>query len=309
MSARRILAILALLSFPASSLRGEEMVVAVIKSKDIAPYNLAIKGFEERLKQQGLSPWLVPFDLEKSGTSPGALLEEVRRKKPDLLFTLGTKATEAVAASIHDLPVVYSILLNPGPGITASRNVTGAMMDIPFKAQFEVLQSILPGARTVGFLFNPAETNAVIEEADRAARSMGLKVVALPVRAESDIPERLRELQGKADVLWMIADSTVYTPRSTEFILQESMKREIPFVGLSARYVKAGALFAISWDYADMGVQAAELAYRLLSGASPAAVAPVTPRKLPLEINLRSARALGIKIPRRILDQAEQVYE
>lgn len=113
MVARSLVAALVTALCLAAPLRGEEMVIAVIKSRDLAPYNLAVRGFEEYLKQKGLSPWLVTFDLEKSGTSPESLVEEVRRKKPNLVFTLGTKATEA-AASIGDVPVVYGILLNPG---------------------------------------------------------------------------------------------------------------------------------------------------------------------------------------------------
>lgn len=182
-------------------------------------------------------------------------------------------------------------------------------MDIPFEVQFEILRSIVPGARRIGMLYDPAETAAVIMEAEAAARKAGLVLVALPVRSERDVPGQLRELRGKADVLWMIADSTVYTAKSTEFILKETLRREIPFVGLSARYVKAGALFAISWDYHDMGVQAGEVALRVLGGTPPAEIPAVIPRKLPLEINLRSAKALGIIIPRTVLDRAEQVYE
>ncbi len=309
MSAKRLWAALALILLAALPLRAEEMVVAVIKSRDIAPYNLAVKGFEEHLKRNGMNPWLVPFVLDAGGTNPESLVEEVRRKKPALILTLGTKATEAAAASIDDLPIVYGILLNPGPMITRSRNVTGVLMDIPFDAQFEVLRSIIPGARVIGFLYSDPETAAVVMDAEAAALRLGLKVLALPVRSERDIPDQLRKLKGKADVLWMIADGTVYTPRSTEFILQETLKRQIPFVGLSARYVKAGALFAISWDYADMGVQAAELAHRVLTGTPPSEIPAATPRRLPLEVNLRSAKTLGIKVPRRIIDQAEEVYE
>lgn len=221
MSAEQLWAVLVLILLTVQPLRAEEMVVAVIKSRDIAPYNQAVKGFEEHLKRNGMNPWLVPFVLDAGGASPESLVEEVRRKKPALILTLGTKATEAAAASIDDLPIVYGILLNPGPAITKSRNVTGVLMDIPFDAQFEVLRSIIPGARVIGFLYSDPETAAVVADAEAAALRLGLKILALPVRSERDIPDQLRKLKGKADVLWMIADGTVYTPRSTEFILQE----------------------------------------------------------------------------------------
>jgi putative ABC transport system substrate-binding protein len=293
----------------ASPAPGGELIIAVIKSRDIAPYNQAIRGFDDFLKARGLDPWLVPFDLERSGTTPEALLEEVRRKKPALIFTLGTRATEAAATQILDLPVVYGVLLNPGPAISRNRNVTGAMMDIPFETQFAILKSMLPAARSVAILHNPAETAAVVEEADRAAKGMGLRVVPLPVRGERELPGQVKDLRQKADILWMIADSTVYTPTSTEYLLQEMMKQGVPFVGLSGRYVKAGALFAISWDYNDMGAQAGEMAHRILGGVPPWEVPPVRPRTLPLEINLRSARSLGVRIPRAILDEAAQIHE
>jgi putative ABC transport system substrate-binding protein len=111
------------------------------------------------------------------------------------------------------------------------------------------------------------------------------------------------------DVLWMVADSTVYTPRSTEFILQYTLGHQIPFVGLSAKYVKAGALFAVSWDYTDLGEQAGELAHQILAGKTPAELAVATPRKLPLVLNMKSARSLGVKIPRKVIEGASEVYE
>lgn len=285
-------------------------IIAVIKSKDIAPYNQAMEGFEEYLKGKGVNPWIVPYDIEGDDRKAAQIIDEVRQKRPDLILTLGTAATEAAAARINDIPIVFSVVLNPSVNNILRRgNITGVSMDIPFLTQFEVLKSAVPGIKRIGMLYNPAETGYVVDSARAAAERIGITLIAVSVASEKEVPSKLEEISRKIDVLYMIADSSVYTPKSTEFILVYTLKRGIPFIGLSEKYVKAGALLALSWDYNDLGMQAGELGYRIIQGARPDELSVAYPRDVPLILNLRTARNIGIKIPSMIIKKAEKVYE
>jgi len=284
-------------------------IIAVIKSKNIAPYNQAIEGFEDYLKGKGLNPWLVPYDIEGDDKKAVQIIDEVRQKKPDLILTLGTAATEAAAARIKNIPIIFSVVLNPANNLRQRENVTGVAMDIPPLSQFEVLRSILPGTKRIGVLYNPVETGQVVENARDAAERLGMTLIAVSVVSEKEVPQKFEELSRKIDVFYMIADSTVYTPKSTEFILMHTLKRGIPFIGLSEKYVRAGALLALSWDYNDLGTQAGELAYKIIQNARPDELSIAYPRNIPLILNLRTARNIGIKIPPTIIRKAEKVYE
>ncbi|MBI4689339.1 MAG: ABC transporter substrate-binding protein [Nitrospirae bacterium] len=306
---KSIYLILLFLLFAGYASGANRTIIVVIKSKNIAPYNQAIEGFEEYLKGKGINPWLVPYDIEGDDRKAVEIIDEVRQKKPDLILTLGTTATEAAAARIRNIPIVFTVVLNPAGNLRSHENMTGVAMDIPPIAQFEVVKSILPGAKRIGVLYNPVETGQVVENARDAAVRVGMTLIAVSVASGKEVPQKLEELSKKVDLLYMIADSTVYTPKSTEFILIHSLKNGIPFIGLSEKYVKAGALLALSWDYNDLGTQAGELAYKIIQNARPDELSIAYPRNIPLILNLRTARNIGIKIPSTIIRKAEKVYE
>ena len=68
------------------------------------------------------------------------------------------------------------------------------------------------------------------------------------------------------DILWAVSDRTVFNPQARQYILLNTLRNKVPFMGLSASYVKAGALFALSLDYEDIGYQTGELASRIIAG-------------------------------------------
>jgi putative ABC transport system substrate-binding protein len=305
---RIFLTLTLLLLLSGYSIAANKTIIAVIKSKDITPYNQAIKGFEEYLQEKGINPWLVPYDLEGDDKKAAQIIDEVKQKKPDLILTLGTAATEAAAARIKNIPIVFSVVLNPASNLRHGENITGAAMDIPPITQFEVLRSVVPATKRIGVLYT-METGQVMENARNAAERLGMTFIAVSVGSEKEVPQKLKELSKGIDVFYMLADSTVFTPKSTEFILMYTLKHGIPFMGLSQRYVKAGALLALSWDYNDMGRQAGELAYKIIHGARPGELSITYPRKISLILNLRTAKNIGIKIPPSVVKKAEEVYE
>ena len=82
------------------------------------------------------------------------------------------------------------------------------------------------------------------------------------------------------DALWSVADSTVFSPGSTKFILLHTLRNKIPFIGLSPAFVKAGALMALAADYQEVGTQCGELAVRVLSGYQPSSLPITMPEKI-----------------------------
>lgn len=82
------------------------------------------------------------------------------------------------------------------------------------------------------------------------------------------------------------------------------MRRRIPVFGLSAVHVQAGALAALSCDYADVGRQAGELAVRVLGGSPAESLAPTMPRRLGLALNLRTAEHIGLEVDRALVAEA-----
>jgi putative ABC transport system substrate-binding protein len=180
---------------------------------------------------------------------------------------------------------------------SSGNNLTGASLDIPIRAQFEALRSVLPSVRKVGVLYNPQETESVVQQARETAREMGLELVAVAVDSEEKVPEALGALGKSVDALWSVADSTIFSSGSMQFILLHTLRNKIPFMGLSPSFVKAGALLALDADYQEVGAQCGALAVKILAGEAPTALPVATPQKATLHVNLKTAEVIGLKIP------------
>lgn len=290
-----------------------KQTIAVIKSSNITPYNTALKGFEKELKDKGIDVSLVKYDIEASKEECLRVIEEVKAKRPRLVLTIGSLSTRIACQEIKDIPVVFSMVLNPvASGFVKSmessgNNLTGVSLDIPIRHQFENLKSVVPRIKKIGVLYNPKNTAIVVRKAQRVAEELGLQLIAKPVNSEKDVPEALKELCRRIDALWSVADSTVFSPQSVRFIILHTLRNKIPFMGLSPSFVKAGALLALSWDYEDIGRQSGEIAAEVLAGKKPAELPIATPRKTFLFLNLRVAEQIGIKIPPDVINRAKEV--
>lgn len=289
--------------------------IAVIKTRDAEPYETALKSLRRTLKERGvetvLEEHLLPEDSQPplSRFEPGYFsgrderLAEIRKRSPQLIVTLGSAATERVAKAIKDTPVLFCMALNPlASGFIRSmnssgNNLAGSSLDIPPQVQFEAMRSIVPQAKKIGVIYNPQETESVVQQARKAARDMGLELVAAPVASADKVPDALRALDKSVDILWSVADGTTFSSASMEFLFLHTLRSKLPFMGLSPAFVKAGALLALAVDYQEVGAQCGALAARILAGESPSSLPVTTPQKVILYVNLKTAETLGLKIP------------
>ena len=289
--------------------QGSEVDIAVVFSRDAAPYRQALKGFEEVLQASGRQYRLHQLYLD-GGLPNDRLIERIRSRAPELILTIGSSATGVVSDAINDIPIVFS-LVQPSAGTATLRgeagghqNLTGSSMEIPLEVQFREVREILPEAKRVGVLYDPEVTGKVVEAAIAPAAAMGMDLVPMSVRSEGDLLGHAASLSG-VDALWSVADSTVFSPQGLNQILLSTLRHRVPFVGLSPSFVKAGALLAISVDYADVGRQSGEIAGRILAGEKPSTIPVTAPRKVSLSVNLNTARQIDVAIGDSIRQKAQ----
>jgi len=282
--------------------------VTVLVSHDAAPYRDALKGFQQALTQRGMEAILDVVALQRDANKVAPALQKAKRDGATLVFTMGLVATQAALAENPDLPVVAGLVLSAN-SLKKGTNATGVVLEMPMEVQFEWMQRLLPTHKTVGVLYNPAENRQRVEEAGRAARGKGLQLIPYEVDTPQSLPIVLDTVAKQADVLWGIADSLVVSPETAKTLLLFSFRNRIPFIGLSSAWVKAGALFALDWDYEDVGAQCGELAARVLKGARAGSIAPGTPRRVTYAVNLKTAREMRVVLSESVINGAAQVYE
>ncbi len=119
----------------------------------------------------------------------------------------------------------------------------------------------------------------------------------------------LQNLLPQLDALWAVDGSVSYNAAAVRELLLYSFRNRVPLIGLSAQWVKAGALYALDWDYPDLGRQAAELADTILrEGAAPKSLPPVFPRLIRPVLNAKTLEHMKLQITERWLAEIAEVF-
>ena len=278
--------------------------IAIIKSRDLGPYNLAVEGFKEILQNGDFNPDYSSYNLKEEADGAAA---KILKRKPVLVLAVGSEASVFCRDNLTGIPAVFSMVLSP-PADFEESAMTGVVIRIPAVEQFKQLIDVVGGLETVGILYD-ADTGADrINEVTAAARAAGLKLIVRPVKTTADIPKALRKVLSEADALWAEASPGIYSSRTAREIILTTIKKKVPFMAFSAGYVRAGALMAMECDYRDIGKQSGEIAARLLRGETPGKIPVVSPRKTSLVINRRTAETIGLKVSSAVYENASQVF-
>jgi len=281
--------------------------IAVVVSSGDEPFRQAVAGFQDHLARQGVKQQLNVVTLGEAGETDGAQLQRILSEGPKIVLAVGTAATDLTLRKITGAPVVACLVLRT-ERIEHAGNAAGVSLEFPLETQFAWLQRILPQARTVGVLYNPAENQRRIDAAVQTAKRFGLRIEAEPVSSPKDVPAALNSLAKRADVLWCIPDAVTLSAVISKNILLFSFRNSIPVIGPSPAWVKAGALYSLDWDYADLGVQCGEMAVKILAGASPASVGVASPRRVQYTLNLATARQMKLDLPDALVKGARQTF-
>jgi putative ABC transport system substrate-binding protein len=218
-------------------------------------------------------------------------------------------STVPVVFTIGGDPVRFGLVKTvnrPGghvTGVLFNQNVLGAK-------RVELLRQIAPSISRIALLMNPNNPNINIERADAesGAKKLGLETVALNARnaAEMDTAFELL-LDAKADALITATDPIPLDRR--EQIASFALRHKLPAVSFVRQFAAAGGLLSygpsISWMYR----QAGEYVGQILKGSNPAEMPVLQPTQFELVVNLKTAHALGLQVPDKLLALADEVIE
>lgn len=245
------------------------------------------------------------------------LAAELVGLKVDLILTRGTPAALAAKhATGGATPVVITGVGDPiGQGIVASLarpggNITGLSATVTeiYPKRVELLSEIVPKATRIAVLFNmsnPAIPRQWLE-VENAARALGLQAQLLDVRRAEDLrPAFDTATRQRADAL--VVGLETLTLANAPLIVELAAKHRLPAMYASTEFV--GGLASYGVNYPDHYRRAATFVDKIFKGAKPADLPVEQPTKLELAINLKTARALGLKIPQTVLLQVDNMIE
>lgn len=280
-------------SWPTFAQAAPPIEIAILNSSDIAAYQEAIAGF----KATGPSGALyTQYDLQGDLELGKKLARKIRASDTSLVLAVGLKAALAAKLEIVDTPVLYMMILDPLKHQLIAPNMTGTMLEVTTDRQLKLIRTFLPSIRRIGVLYDPKKSESKVKEAAQQAAAAGVTLRAFPVDSEKDVPSQLRSLLSDSEALWLLADSTVLTNESVNFLIQSALAQHIPVIGFSPEFVRLGGLLGISVSYEEVGRETGALAKRILDGIRINPLRPVPIERLKITVNLKTARFLGLSL-------------
>ncbi len=250
---------------------------------------------------------------------PG-LAEELVRLKVDVIAASPTPAALAAKNATRTIPIVGMSLTEPvGVGLVASLarpggNVTGVAYGFDtdiFGKQLELLKEVIPKVRRVAVLSNPGNSPAqplIMSSVEGAARSLGLQLQLLEARGPGEFDGAFAVMaKERAGALLVTGDPMFFLHRAR--LAGLAVKHRLPSMSTQGQWVEAGGLMSYGPSFPDLYRRAATYVDKIFKGAKPADLPIEQPTKFELVINLKTAHALGLTIPRSLLQRADQVIE
>ena len=291
---RPLLAVLGLLLAGLAAAAEPPYRIELLLSERNGPYQAlaqALRAELPRLSDQ-------PHHLEQS------LVEAPDRAAiadADLVVTIGSRASQLIHALPTQGQVLHVLVPSTAPGFQSVRNQatthhSAIYIDQPWQRQLNLIRLALPGMERIGILLGTTsrELRADLEQAIAGQEwqpQMGL------VPEGGNYLGPLRRLLEQSEVLLAVPDQQVFNRQNLQGILLTTYRREVPMIGFSPGYVRAGALAAVYSTPEQIAAQAARWIAPLTGDRQRRLPPPRHPEDFSVAVNHQVARSLGLRIP------------
>jgi putative tryptophan/tyrosine transport system substrate-binding protein len=298
---------------------GKLRTIGILGANAIA-FGPWVAAFAERIHELG---WIEGRNVaierrwsEGRGERAAEIAAEFARLKVDVIVTYG-HAVPVVNQVTATIPVVFAIAVDPlGTGIVSNLsrpggNVTGMSMqqaEIGGK-RLELFREIVPGLRRLAIMFDGTYVGSVREsdEVQTIAQKLGLEVTLHEFRRAEDFASIFDAIKASADAVFIIESDLLVSHRA--LVVALALKAQLPTTFANADSARAGGLMAYGPDIPALFRGAADQVDKILRGANPGDLPVEQPTKFDLVLNVRTAGALGLTIPDKLLAIADEVVD
>jgi putative ABC transport system substrate-binding protein len=306
---------------PVERIRRVGVLLGISAAAD-AEWQARVAALKQTLRSLG---WIegtnITFDLRFAEGKPEllpSLATELVRAPSDVIVTSGSPATEAARAATKTLPIV---MVSVGDALAAGfitnlarpgGNITGQTLVATEQSakRLELVKELFSNAGKIGVLWNGNNTGHSFQfkEIQRVAPSLGIELISLPVRGETELEPALRTVvEAASPVILSMDDSLIgfLRARTIEFCL----RNKLALIGEFRFTPAAGGLISYGPNTVELWRLISSHVDKILRGAKPGDLPVHQPTKFELVINLKTAKAIGISIPNTLIDRADEVIE
>jgi putative ABC transport system substrate-binding protein len=282
----------------------------------------SFQGFRARMTELGYREHHnVRYQFYNSRGKPellATLAEKLVQDKVDLIVTSSTSAT-AVAAKATEKTRIPVLFLSAGNPEKLVRNYAGSGNNLAgissaslelLEKRFELLRELAPATKRVAVLHYPPGINyrSNVSESRDAATRLNFKLGEFNVASVEEVEKSLPAII-RADFDAIFAPPESFITEKIDIIVKQAIKEKMPLITSLLVNVERGCLGTYAANYYALGKQGAALAERILKGANPGNLPIEMPDKVNLVLNLKTAKAIDLKISKELLLRADQVFE
>jgi putative ABC transport system substrate-binding protein len=240
-------------------------------------------------------------------------------QRPDVIVANSTLSLAAVKNETTTIPIVFVLVGDPiGQGFVSSLahpggNITGfSAFEFAISGKWlELLKEVAPEVGRVAFIFNPDAgpyAEKFVQSIVTVAPSLGVNLVASPTRNPAEVDRAITAVAGESKG-GLIINPDAFTGAHRSLIVSLAARYRLPAVYPYRYWVADGGLISYGHDNNEPWRHAPSYVDKILRGASPAELPIQQPTKFELIINLKTAKTLGLTIPRELLDRADELIE
>jgi len=284
---------------------------------------LRIANFEQGLRELG---WIkgrniqIHYRVAAEREALQAHARDLMALQPDLIVAGSGYVVSALLQETCTLPIVFVTSVTPvADGYVSALqrpggNLTGFSNSIPSMGGkwLELLTAIAPGVARVSIMFNseraPRNSSFFLPQVEAVAASLAVEPIATPVRSPAEIESVLADVgRDEAQGLLVMPDHFMSVHRA--LIIEQAARLRLPAIYPFRYFATEGGLMACGPDMFDLYRRTSVYVDRILRGAKPADLPVQEPTKVDLVVNLRTAEALGLSVPRIVIARASEVIE
>ena len=285
------------------------------------PYTEAVDGLREGLHDLGLEEGkhyaLLVRNAKGDQKAVEAFAKALEDDGVDVLFTVSALAAVTTMKATRQVPIVFHSGADPVTiGLVENfRKPGGRLTGLTSQSRdqtpkrLEIFKEIVPTIQRVAVFYNPDNpTMSSLVAVRKAALGLKVQLVERRVRSIEELQASLRTLRaGEVDAIFYVGDAMVSS--QTQTFIEVALAKRLPTMYWEVGTVRMGALASYGVSYRAIGRQSATYVQRVLLGAKPGDLPVERIDRFHLALNLKTAKAIGVTIPKAVLARADEIVQ
>jgi len=232
----------------------------------------------------------------------------------DLVCGIATPSAQSLYATCFEknIPVIFNAVSDPIAAKLAQsetqpmKGVSGVSDELPVEAQLKLIREVLPDGKKIGIIYTTSEANSVstLKKYKDLAPKYGFEIVEKGIAKQAEITQALDFVLSQVDCISNMTDNTVVAALGV--MLEKANQKKIPVFGSEEEQVANGCVASAGLDYVALGIQAGEMAAKVLKGADISAIPFEKLKDSKITINEATAQKLGIAFTEDLKSKAQK---